>query len=60
MEACIAIANYISARARNRNDKQFIKPLLKKLQDRGIGFKTVLADAQYDSANVRNVVRVWF
>jgi len=41
----------------NRNDKLFIKPLLEKLHDRGIGFKTVLADAQYDSAKVRSTVR---
>jgi len=41
----------------NRNDKQFIKPLLEKLKRQGIGFKTVLADAQYDSAKVRNTVR---
>lgn len=41
----------------NRDDKRFIKPLLEKLQDRGIGFKTVLADAQYDSANVRKTVQ---
>jgi len=41
----------------NRNDKCFINPLLEKLKDQGIGFKTVLADAQYDSAKVRNVVR---
>ena len=41
----------------NRNDKCFIKPLLEKLKQRGIRFKTVLADAQYDSAKVRNVVR---
>ena len=41
----------------NRNDKCFIKQLLEKLKRRGIGFKTVLADAQYDSAKVRNGVR---
>jgi len=41
----------------NRNDKLFIKPLLKQLHDQGIGFKTVLADAQYDSAKVRSTVR---
>ena len=41
----------------NRNDKQFIKPLLEKLKGRGISFKTVLADAQYDSAKVRKTVR---
>ena len=41
----------------NRNDKQFIQPLLEKLKQRGISFKTVLADAQYDSAKVRIAVR---
>jgi hypothetical protein len=41
----------------NRNDKCFIKPLLKKLKRVGISFETVLADAQYDSAKVRNTVR---
>jgi transposase len=40
----------------NMNEKRFIKPLLKKLWDQGIGFKTVLADAQYDSAKVRETV----
>ena len=41
----------------NRNDKCFIKPLLKKLKSQGISFKTVLADAQYDSTKARNTVR---
>jgi len=41
----------------NRNDKRFIKPLLEKLKAQGIDFKTVLADAQYDSAKVRNEIR---
>ena len=41
----------------NRNDKCFIKPLLEKLKQRGISFRTVLADAQYDSAKARNTVR---
>jgi len=40
----------------NRNDKCFIKPLLEKLKQRGISFKTVLADAQYDSAKARKTV----
>lgn len=39
------------------NEKRFIKPLLEKLKDRGISFKTVVADAQYDSAKVRETVR---
>ena len=37
----------------NLNEKRFIKPLLEKLKDQDIRFKTVLADAQYDSAKVR-------
>ncbi len=41
----------------NRNDKLFIQPLLEKLKGLGICFKTVLADAQYDSTKVRNAVR---
>jgi len=41
----------------NRNDKCFIKPLLEKLKQQSISFKTVLADAQYDSAKARNTVR---
>ena len=41
----------------NRNDKCFIKPLLKTLKSQGIRFKTVLADAQYDSAKTRNTVK---
>jgi transposase len=41
----------------NMNEKRFIKPLLEKLKDRGISFKTVVADAQYDSAKVRETVR---
>jgi transposase len=40
----------------NMNEKRFIKPLLKKLWDEGVGFKTVVADAQYDSARVRKMV----
>ena len=40
----------------NRNDKCFIKPLLKKLMGRGVCFETVLADAQYDSTKVRETV----
>ena len=41
----------------NRNDKCFIKPLLEKLKFQGISFKTVLADAQYDSTKARITVR---
>ena len=40
----------------NRNDKCFINPLLQKLKDRDISFRTVVADAQYDSARVRKTV----
>jgi hypothetical protein len=41
----------------NRNDKCFIQPLLEKLKQRGTSFKTVLADAQYNSTKVRTAVR---
>ena len=43
----------------NRNEKLCFKPLLKKLQDQDIHFKTVIADAQYDSAKVRNATRMF-
>jgi len=41
----------------NMNEELFIKQLLEKLKRQGIRFETVLADAQYDSAKVRNAVR---
>ena len=41
----------------NVNEKLCFKPLLQKLKRRGIGFKTVVADAQYDSAKVRKTVK---
>ena len=41
----------------NVNEKLCFKPLLEKLKDQGISFKTVVADAQYDSAKVRETVR---
>jgi len=41
----------------NVNEKSCFKPLLEKLKGRGISVKAVLADAQYDSARVRNAVR---
>ncbi len=41
----------------NMNEKRFIKPLLDKLKGQGISFKTVVADAQYDSARVRNMIK---
>jgi transposase len=40
----------------NMNEKRFIKPLLENLMGQGIGFDTVLADAQYDSSKVRETV----
>jgi len=40
----------------NVNEKLCFKPLLEKLKGRGISFKTVVADAQYDSAKVRRTV----
>jgi hypothetical protein len=41
----------------NLNEKRFTKPLVEKLRGHGVCFETVLADAQYDSAKVRNTVR---
>jgi transposase len=41
----------------NLNEKRFIKPLLKKLERLSVSLKTVLADANYDSAKVRKTVR---
>ena len=41
----------------NMNEKCFIKPLLEKLKGSSISFKTVVADAQYDSARVRETVK---
>jgi len=41
----------------NVNEKVCFKPLLEKLNRQGIGFKTVVADAQYDSSKVRKTVR---
>jgi transposase len=37
----------------NENDKVYFKPLLESVHALGIEFKTVLADAQYNSAKVR-------
>jgi hypothetical protein len=39
------------------NDKRFVKPLLEKLKRQCAAFKAVVADAQYDSARVRETVR---
>jgi len=41
----------------NVNEKLCFKPLLEKLKNRDISFKTVVADAQYDSSKVRKTVR---
>lgn len=41
----------------NVNEKLCFKPLLEKLKDQGVGFKTVVADAQYASARVRRTVK---
>ena len=37
----------------NENDKVYFKPLLEKVHSLGVGFRAVLADAQYSSAKVR-------
>jgi len=41
----------------NVNEKRCFKQLLEKLKAQGVDFKTVVADAQYDSKNVRETVR---
>ena len=41
----------------NLNEKCFIKPLLKKLKEQNVRFKTVLADAQYNSSKIREAVK---
>lgn len=41
----------------NVNEKRFVKPLLEKMHDRDVRLKAVVADAQYDSAKVRETVR---
>ena len=41
----------------NMNEKLCFELLLEKLKARDISFKTVLADAQYDSARVRNMIK---
>jgi hypothetical protein len=43
----------------NENEKVYFEPLLEKVHRLGIGFKTVLADAQYSSVNVRSAAE-WF
>jgi len=41
----------------NVNEKRLVKPLLEKLKSRGVSFKTVLADAQYDSTDAREIIK---
>ena len=41
----------------NKNENPFIKPLLQKLKKLDVNFNTVLADAQYDSAKVRDTMK---
>ena len=41
----------------NVNEKRCLQPLLEKLKAQGVGFKTVLADAQYDSKKARETVK---
>jgi hypothetical protein len=43
----------------NENDKLYFEPLLEKVHRLGVRFKAVLADAQYNSVNVRNAAE-WF
>ena len=38
----------------NENDKVYFEPLLEKVRSLGVRFKSVLADSQYSSVNVRN------
>ena len=38
----------------NENDKMYFEPLLEKVHRLGVGFRAVLADAQYSSVNVRD------
>ena len=38
----------------NDNDKLYFEPLLERTRRLGVGFKTVVADSQYNSENVRN------
>jgi transposase len=43
----------------NENDKVYFKPLLQAVHCLGVEFKTVLADAQYNSARVRETARAY-
>ena len=38
----------------NENDKVYFEPLLERVHRLGVGFRAVLADAQYSSVNVRS------
>lgn len=41
----------------NVNEKRCFQPLLEKLKAQGVSFKTVVADAQYDSKKARETVK---
>jgi transposase len=41
----------------NVNEKRCFQPLLEKLRADGVGFKTIVADSQYDSKELRETVR---
>jgi len=43
----------------NENDKVYFEPLLERVHRIGVRFRTVLADSQYSSSNVRNAAE-WF
>jgi hypothetical protein len=43
----------------NENDKVYFKPLLDLVHFLGVGFRTVLADAQYSSQKVREAARAY-
>jgi transposase len=43
----------------NENDKVYFKPLLERVHALGIGFRTVLADAQYSSSKARDTARAY-
>ena len=43
----------------NENDKRYFKPLLEKVRGLGVGFRAVLADAQYSSRNVREAAEAF-
>ena len=43
----------------NENDKVYFKPLLQAVHGLGVEFRTVLADAQYNSVRVREAARAY-